>query len=195
MSLPLFPLNTLLFPGCVLDLQIFEPRYLAMLSACLKQGSGFGVVGILDGQEVGQAARFADLGCEALVRDWQQLPNGLLGVRVEGGRRFRVEQSEVQANQLIQAEVSWLSEEQEQPLLAEQMDLLGLLNILAEHPRMAGLGLGGDLAGQQALSYQLAYLLPLALAEKLELLGLSDPCARLERIETLLRRLQSELLA
>lgn len=195
MSLPLFPLNTLLFPGCVLDLQIFEPRYLAMLSACLKQGSGFGVVGILEGQEVGKAARFAELGCEALVRDWQQLPNGLLGVRVEGGRRFRVEQSEVQANQLTVAEVSWLAETDDQPLLAEQLDLLGLLNTLAEHPRMAGLGLGGELAGQQALGYQLAYLLPFAVPEKVELLGVADPQVRLARIETLLQRLQGELLA
>ena len=62
-------------------------------------------------------------------------------------------------------------------------------------PRMADLGLGGELAGQQALSYQLAYLLPLALAEKLELLGLNDPQARLARIEVLLQRLQGELLA
>ena len=44
MNLPLFPLNTVLFPGCVLDLQIFEARYLDMISRCMKQGSGFGVV-------------------------------------------------------------------------------------------------------------------------------------------------------
>ena len=44
MSLPLFPLNTVLFPGCILDLQIFEARYLDMISSCMKQGGGFGVV-------------------------------------------------------------------------------------------------------------------------------------------------------
>ena len=67
--LPLFPLNTVLFPGCTLDLQLFEPRYLDMLTRCLKQGSGFGVVGLLAGQEVGAAATHcAELGCEALIR-------------------------------------------------------------------------------------------------------------------------------
>ena len=55
MSLPLFPLNTVLFPGCILDLQIFEARYLDMIGRCMKQGGGFGVVCILDGEEVGIA--------------------------------------------------------------------------------------------------------------------------------------------
>ena len=83
MTLPLFPLSTVLFPGCQLDLQIFEARYLDMLSRCLRQGSDFGVVCILEGREVGEAARrFADIGCAAGIRDWQQRPNGLLVIRV-----------------------------------------------------------------------------------------------------------------
>lgn len=90
MKLPLFPLNAVLFPGCRLDLQIFEARYLDMISRCMKQGTGFGVVTIGEGREVGEApSRLAMVGCEASVRDWQQRPNGLLGIRVEGGRRFR----------------------------------------------------------------------------------------------------------
>ncbi len=55
MSLPLFPLNTVLFPGCILDLQIFEARYLDMIGRCMKQGGGFGVVCILEAKEVGIA--------------------------------------------------------------------------------------------------------------------------------------------
>ncbi len=96
MRLPLFPLDTVLFPGCFLDLQVFEARYLDMVSQCLKAGYGFGVVHILNGKEVGAApAEFSHIGCEALIRDWQQLPNGLLGIRVEGGRRFDVQSYEV----------------------------------------------------------------------------------------------------
>jgi uncharacterized protein len=106
MNLPLFPLNTVLFPGCMLDLQIFEARYLDMISRCMKQGSGFGVVCIVEGEEVGEAASsFAAIGCEALVRDFQQRPNGLLGIRVEGGRRFRVRSAQVLPDQLTIAEV------------------------------------------------------------------------------------------
>ncbi len=50
MSFPLFPLNTVLFPGCRLDLQIFEARYLDMIGRCMKQNGGFGVVAIVEGR-------------------------------------------------------------------------------------------------------------------------------------------------
>jgi len=196
MSYPLFPLNTVLFPGCILDLQIFEARYLDMVSACMRRGEGFGVVALLEGREVGEAARrFSTLGCEALIRDFQQRPNGLLGIRVEGGRRLRVGEVGVQADQLTLAEVSWLDEAEDAPLLAEHADLAALLSALAEHPLVAGLGMGGVVAGQQALANQLAYLLPFAIEQKLQLLQLDAPLQRLELIQHLLDRMQGEMTA
>ncbi len=196
MSYPLFPLNTVLFPGCILDLQIFEARYLDMVSACMRRGEGFGVVALLEGREVGEAARrFSTLGCEALIRDFQQRPNGLLGIRVEGGRRLRVGEVGVQADQLTLAEVSWLDEAEDAPLLAEHADLAALLSALAEHPLVAGLSMGGVVAGQQALANQLAYLLPFSIEQKLQLLQLDAPLQRLELIQHLLDRMQGEMTA
>jgi hypothetical protein len=196
MSFPLFPLNTVLFPGCMLDLQIFEARYLDMVSACMRRGEGFGVVGILEGREVGAAAgRHAEVGCEALIRDFQQRPNGLLGIRVEGGRRFVVERSTVQADQLTLAEVRWLDEQADAPLRAEHADLAALLNALNEHPMVSGLGMAGAVAGQQALANQLAYLLPFSVEEKLQALREGDPAQRLAQIQHLLDRLQGEMIA
>lgn len=196
MSLPLFPLNTVLFPGCPLDLQIFEARYLDMIGRCMKRGEGFGVVGIIEGEEVGAAAeRFAAVGCEALIRDFQQLPNGLLGIRVEGGRRFRVSRAQVLPDQLTMAEVDWLGESPERPLLAEHADLAALLKALAEHPLVSGLGLEGVAASQAALANQLAYLLPLAVQDKLQVLALDEPQARLAFLQRVLDRLQGELNA
>jgi hypothetical protein len=196
MSYPLFPLNTVLFPGCILDLQIFEARYLDMVSACMRRGQGFGVVTLLDGQEVGEAARrFSAMGCEALIRDFQQRPNGLLGIRVEGGRRFRVGEVGVQPDQLTLAEVTWLGEAEDAPLLAEHADLAALLGALAEHPLVAGLKMGGVVGGQQALANQLAYLLPFGTEQKLRLLQLDTPLHRLEQIQLLLDQLQGEMTA
>lgn len=196
MSYPLFPLNTVLFPGCILDLQIFEARYLDMVSACMRRGEGFGVVALLEGREVGEAARrFSTLGCEALIRDFQQRPNGLLGIRVEGGRRLRVGEVGVQADQLTLAEVNWLDEAEDAPLLAEHADLAALLSALAEHPLVAGLSMGGVVAGQQALANQLAYLLPFSIEQKLQLLQLDAPLQRLELIQHLLDRMQGEMTA
>ncbi|UVJ43467.1 LON peptidase substrate-binding domain-containing protein [Pseudomonas sp. LS1212] len=196
MTLPLFPLNTVLFPGCILDLQIFEARYLDMIGRCMKQGAGFGVVCLLDGEEVGRAPEgYALIGCEALIRDFQQQDNGLLGIRVEGGRRFRVESTEVQRDQLILAEVQWLPDFPEAPLQEEDADLVALLNALAEHPMVAALNMGTRATGQQSLANQLAYLLPFSELDKIDLLTLDDPQQRLDAIQALLDDLQGELFA
>lgn len=195
MRLPLFPLSTVLFPGCVLDLQIFEARYLDMIARCMKQGTGFGVVCILDGREVGDAPQdIARIGCEALIRDFQQQDNGLLGIRVEGGRRFEVLSAELQRDQLLLAEVEWLEEVPEQPLQEEDQDLLALLKALAEHPMVAALNMSTEVAGQQSLANQLAYLLPFAEADKIELLQVDDPQQRLDGIQVLLDEIQGEAL-
>lgn len=196
MSLALFPLNTVLFPGCTLDLQLFEARYLDMISRCMKKGESFGVVCILDGKEVGVAPQgYALIGCEALIRDFKQQDNGLLGIRVEGGRRFRVLQADVQRDQLLVADVQWLQEPSENPLEEQDADLLALLEALAEHPMVASLDMGAHAEGQLALSNQLAYLLPFAEVDKIDLLQLDDPQQRLDAIQRLLDTLQGELFA
>ncbi|TWC36282.1 hypothetical protein FBY03_109120 [Pseudomonas sp. SJZ079] len=194
MNLPLFTLNTVLFPGCLLDLQVFEARYLDMLGRCMKRGEGFGVVCIVEGEEVGEAAeRFAAIGCEALIRDFQQRPNGLLGIRVEGGRRFKVRRAQVLPDQLTMAEVDWLEEGPELPLLDEHADLTALLHALAAHPMVAALGMGGAVGDQAALANHLAYLLPLASEQKVQLLALDEPQARLSLLQSVLDQLQGEV--
>jgi Lon protease-like protein len=196
MTLPLFPLNTVLFPGCVLDLQIFEARYLDMIGRCMKQGAGFGVVGIMAGREVGQApSAHATVGCEAVITDFQQQDNGLLGIRVQGARRFRIETTHLQRDQLLTADVQWLEDQAEQPLGDTHADLQALLLALAEHPMVAALGMTTGAQGQQSLGNQLAYLLPFTEQEKEQLLAESDPGLRLVAIQALLDSLQGDALA
>lgn len=196
MSFPLFPLNTVLFPGCRLDLQIFEARYLDMIGRCMKQDGGFGVVAIIEGEEVGDApGRYSLVGCEARIRDWQQQSNGLLGIRVEGGRRFRVKSSDVQSDQLTVAEVDWLEEMPDQPLTEEHDDLAALLEALSMHPMVSALEMGGEVSGQQELACQLAYLLPFEREQKQVLLEMDDPSVRLARIQVLLEQLQGDFVA
>ncbi|MGR3965450.1 ATP-dependent protease [Pseudomonas sp. 910_23] len=194
MSLALFPLNTVLFPGCTLDLQIFEARYLDMISRCMKKGESFGVVCTLSDREPGMSTEgYALIGCEAFIRDFKQQDNGLLGIRVEGGRRFRVLDVTVQKDQLLVAEVKWLEEIPDRPLEEEDADLLALLEALAEHPMVASLEMNAHAEGQQALGNQLAYLLPFTDADKVDLLRIDDPQQRLDAIQMLLDELQGEL--
>lgn len=196
MPLPLFPLNAVLFPGCVLDLQIFEARYLDMIGRCMKLGEGFGVVCITEGSEVGDVPKgFSQIGCEAVVTDFQQQDNGLLGIRVVGGRRFRVTGAQVQKDNLLVAEVDWLQAPQESPLQEEDEDLVALLAALAEHPMVAALDMGLTAEGQQSLSNQLAYLLPFTEEDKIELLEIDDAEERLDAIQDLLDEMQGDMQA
>ena len=100
--------------------------------------------------------------------------------------------TELQGNQLLLAEVDWLDELPEQPLEHEDQDLLALLKALAEHPMVAALNMSTEVPGQQALANQLAYLLPFAEQDKLELLQVDDPQQRLDGIQVLLDEIQGE---
>jgi Lon protease-like protein len=101
----LFPLNTVLFPGGPLPLRIFEPRYLKMVSDCMKNDRPFGVCLIKEGREAGEAALPHDTGTLARIEDWNQLPDGLLGVTARGGERFTVRDTQVDGEQLLNADI------------------------------------------------------------------------------------------
>jgi Lon protease-like protein len=137
----------------------------------------------------------ASVGCEAVIRDFVQQDNGLLGIRVEGVRRFRVEQTEVRKDQLLVGQVHWLPELADSPLIEQDDDLLALLVALGEHPMVEALDMPRDVDGRQALANQLAYLLPFMEEDKLDLLAMDSPQLRLEAIQTLLERIQGELFA
>ena len=122
-NIPLFPLGTVLFPGGVLQLRIFEPRYLAMISHCMRQGSGFGVVLISSGKEAGEVAEFNRIGTLAGIEDFDQLEDGHLGITCRGIQRFHVTSHSVGEDQLITADMEYLAEE-ETPELPESYDKL-----------------------------------------------------------------------
>jgi hypothetical protein len=83
-EIPLFPLSTILFPGGPLVLRIFEARYLDLVKRCMRDGTGFGVVQIREGQEAGGPALTFDVGTYARIVDFSQQPDGLLGIRALG---------------------------------------------------------------------------------------------------------------
>src|SRR6478672_11699426 len=92
-SLPLFPLGTVLFPGGVLPLRIFEVRYLDMIGRCHRAGAPFGVVSLTQGQEVRQPGSgpesFATVGTLATITSLEQPRPGLMTIRATGAQRFR----------------------------------------------------------------------------------------------------------
>jgi Lon protease-like protein len=99
--LPLFPLNTVLFPHMPAGLHIFEERYREMIRDCREQGTSFGVVGIREGVEVRRGALPFSVGTLAQVRELEALDDGRFNLVVAGASRFRVESLELSQSYLV----------------------------------------------------------------------------------------------
>jgi uncharacterized protein len=181
-ELPLFPLNTVLFPGGPLRLRIFEPRYLDMVRRCLKTSGCFGVILILEGQEAGEAVSVAGSGTSARVVDFDTLPDGLLGIDCLGEQCFRVLRRWQQEDGLNLAEVESLPDDPPCALPAEFAHLGELLRELLPQlgERYAHVVARYEDAGWVANRW--AEVLPLNAAEQQQLLELADPLARLAQV-------------
>ena len=192
-TLPLFPLSSTLLPGGWLDLRIFETRYLDLIRDCGRHGTGFGVVLIREGRDTESDSRIHDLGCEARIIDFSTLPDGLLGIRVEGARRFRIRDSRVEANGLRVAAVDWLPAAEPRSVPTEYAVLATLLERLAEHGD-AQLAAADKPRFDDAdwVSWRITERLPLAEEEKQQALAQDDPHQRLQWILEQLPRFQAD---
>jgi len=190
LKIPLFPLNTVLYPGGPLPLRIFEARYLDMISDCLKNESPFGVLLIRHGAEAGPATTH-DLGTIATIADWYQGSDGLLGVTAIGERRFRLLAAERQKDGLNVGDVELLAEEPHVPLPEHYKPLVEILEGVLDSLGKLYDALEKDYSDAGWLSYRFAEILPIAPEAKQEYLEIEDPVERLERISASLKTLRS----
>ena len=182
-TIPLFPLNTVLFPGGPLRLRIFEPRYLDMVSRCMREDSGFGVALIVAGREAG-AAQTVKIGTLARIVDFEQLDDGLLGITARGERRFRIVHAHQESDGLNVCQVEWLDDEARAEVQPQHEVLAELLRRALEQI--------GPAYGEVTPAYEdatwvgmrLAELLPLAASERQELLELNDGPERLQWLQS-----------
>ncbi len=180
-ELLLFPLSTVLFPGGTLELRIFEQRYLDLVRECSREGKPFGVCLIVDGLEVGQA-KPAAVGTSAQIIDFFTRDDGLLGIRCEGRKRFRVQHCRVRDNGLLVGEVDWWGEDQVCPVPAE---FGALVAALREAYARDGFDPPGPDPFDDAswVGCRLAESWPgLELPAQQALLQLTDPIERLQRL-------------
>jgi Lon protease-like protein len=185
--LPLFTLNTVLFPDGLLPLRIFEARYMDMVTRCMREGSSFGVCLIAAGQEVGETALPHEVGTEARIENWDMTEPGVLSIMVRGARRFRVVDHEVELDGLLNGEVEWLDELPVQPVPEAQAEILPLLKVLAAEAgdRMPQPHHFDDAAWVGA---RYAELLPIPALARQRLLELDDVQSRLEIMQQFLQQ-------
>jgi len=189
-ELPLFPLNSVLFPRGKLSLQIFEKRYLDLVASCLKGDSGFGVVLLKSGEEVqrpGKVQEVHDVGTLARIVDWDRLDNGLLGITVEGVRKFRIDDCRLADDGLLVGLVSFSEADSVSdlkiPVGEELSAMTELLQLLEKHPAVQEMELKIDYQNLWDLGWRLSELIPVALPTRQELLELDDPWERIRLVE------------
>ena len=187
MLIPLFPLHTVLFPGARLALKVFEARYMDMTTACLKDGSTFGVCLISSGNEVagaGQAAATPHaIGALASITEWDMLSLGVLHINTLGGQRFRVLSATPNAASLLMAEIELLPDEAAVPVPGEYAPLVALLRAIIEQQteNLSNLfQLPCHYDDASWVGMRLAQVMPIPEIAKQKLLEVDEPLIRLE---------------
>jgi Lon protease-like protein len=195
-SIPLFPLSTVLFPGGLLPLQIFEVRYLDMINKCIADGTGFGVVSLTRGGEVrkpGVHEAFASVGTTAKIIEWQAPLPGLLEITCGGVSRFRIASSELLKHGLWMAEVEPIADDLPVEMPAELRNTADALEKLVASLRKEGLA-DADMPVHPPyllddcgwVANRWCELLPAPAEQKQRLLELDNPVVRLELVQDLL---------
>lgn len=183
---PLFPLNVVLFPGMVLPLHIFEPRYQLMVKRCLEDQQLFGVVLIQEGDEVGEPAIPYPIGTLAAIQQVQLREDGCMDLMTVGVCRFQI-LDELPGEPYAMARVELLEESDDGTDVAEITELFTTyLRTLSELSNQAyEITIVPD---PQQLSYQIAAVLCLDLEEKQLLLEAPSTSDRIAVEADLLRR-------
>ncbi|MGQ0696940.1 MAG: LON peptidase substrate-binding domain-containing protein [Panacagrimonas sp.] len=183
-EIPIFPLNTVLFPGGRLPLRIFEVRYVDMTKACIGNDEVFGVCQILDGREAGTPAVFAPVGCTARITEWEVPGAGLFSLVTLGETVFRVLDQHVQCDGLIRAQVVLESPRETKPMPPAQESIGRTLGEIIEKIGAEHFAKPFQLDDAGWVAYRLAEILPLSKDHKLRLLQERDPLMVLADVET-----------
>ena len=187
-KLPVFPLGLVVLPGTIQTLQIFEPRYLAMVKNCMSTNTGF-VITLSKNNQSGES--FMSQGTFVEIIDFNQLPNGLLGITVKGSQKVSIKSVEQIESGLHYASISPIAEPavDDQAVLAQFPELINVLSQLKEHPQVKSLPLEIDLLSAESVSYQLAGLIPITPIQKQALLEAFDATQRMNILEKLVNKI------
>ena len=186
-SLPLFPLRTVLFPGGLLPLKVFEQRYVEMTKRCMRDERPFGVCMIEKGDEVarvdGSMPDIATVGTLASITNFDMPQLGILHLMTEGGARFEIRRHAAEASGLIVAEVTTIVDEPQHRLAETYAPLAKILALIAARLGPQNFPAATRYDDASWVGHRLAELLPLPLAIKQSMLEVSDANVRLAALK------------
>ena len=191
-SSALFPLSVNVLPGAYLPLQIFEPRYIDMVSECLANSEGFCIVLFKDdeNEENKEYLPHHNIATYVEIVDFNKLDNGLLGITVQGKYKIRIEDVWKQEDELLLGKIEKINEEDDN--LSNEPEYLDLWNMVKEitnHPEIKKLNLDLDLKSSISVCYILASVLPLRPQEKQTILEFENNRDKLDYLKALIKRL------
>ena len=191
-SSALFPLSVNVLPGAYLPLQIFEPRYIDMVSECLANSEGFCIVLFKDdeNEENKEYLPHHNIATYVEIVDFNKLDNGLLGITVQGKYKIRIEDVWKQEDELLLGKIEKINEEDDN--LSNEPEYLDLWNMVKEitnHPEIKKLNLDLDLNSSISVCYILASFLPLRPQEKQTILEFENNRDKLDYLKALIKRL------
>jgi Lon protease-like protein len=179
-NLPVFPLGLVALPGSIQSLQIFESRYINMVKACMSKGHGFIVV-LQSKLESTSDYGMSKKGTYVEIIDFNNLPNGLLGITVRSENKVNISnicQLE-DGLHIADAKPEIDPEVDDQAILAEYPEISNILIQLMKHPRISDLQIKVDFSSADSVAYNLAGLIPLSSFEKQNLLEAFDASQRM----------------
>ena len=198
-QIPLFPLRVVMFPRGRLNLQIFERRYIDLVTQCMRTSSGFGICLLKEGEEVVQEGTNQTIhrtGTYSNIIDWDQLDNGLLGITVEGSAKFSIEDCWQSDSGVLQGNVQFNETDnvgrETIPLNDQYTALADLLKNLESHPLVEQKKLIIDYNNLWDLGWRLSELIPIEIEQKQQLLEIDDPWERIQSIEQLVSDLAND---
>jgi uncharacterized protein len=187
--IPLFPLRTILYPGGPMSLRIFETRYIDMVSRCLRDGTGFAVMHLLEGAEAGEgAASTAMIGTEARIIDFDRLEDGLLGLTCLGAERVRIVETWREADGLNVADVEDIPPDPPMAVPDDCAHLIAALRYLfPQLPPIYAQWVTPLFEDAAWVGNRLAELAPFDASTRQGLLEMTDPVERLRYLSPLVR--------
>ena len=198
-EIPLFPLRVVMFPRGRLNLQIFERRYIDLVTHCMRTSTGFGICLLKEGEEVVQEGTNQTIhrtGTYSNIIDWDQLENGLLGITVEGSAKFSIEDCWQSDSGVLQGNVQFNETDnvgrETIPLDDQYTALADLLQNLESHPLVEQKKLIIDYNNLWDLGWRLSELIPIEIEQKQQLLEIDDPWERIQSIEQLVSDLAND---
>ena len=184
-KIPIFPLRTILFPGSKLPLRIFEPRYLDMVSACMRSKREFGIVLSRKVPQPGMLETYAT-GTLATIIDWNQGNDGLLGITVLGTNKFELLSMIKQEDGLNIGEIKIIEGEEDFKAPPNFDNMISLLEAILDD-----IDLYEDrekfFESASWASFRFAEILPLKIEDKQKCLEFDDPILRLNFLEPLIK--------